>query len=47
LLMPSFGVFGVIIAALTSAAFEIVLLRNSIKSMFQFRFNSSRLSERP
>jgi len=39
LLMPSFGVFGVIIAALTSAAFEIVLLRNSIKSMFQFRFN--------
>ena len=39
LLMPSFGVFGVIIAALTSAALEIVLLRTSIKDMFQFRFN--------
>ena len=39
LLMPSFGVFGVIIAALISAALEIVLLRNSIRDMFQFRFN--------
>jgi O-antigen/teichoic acid export membrane protein len=39
LLMPSFGVFGVIIAALTSAALEIILLRNSIKDMFRFRFN--------
>jgi O-antigen/teichoic acid export membrane protein len=39
LLMPSFGVFGVIMAALTSAAFETVLLRNSIKEMFKFRFN--------
>ena len=39
LLMPSFGVFGVIIAALISAALEIVLLRNGIKDMFQFRFN--------
>lgn len=39
LLMPSFGVFGVIMAALTSAAFESILLRNSIKGMFQFRFN--------
>ncbi len=39
LLMPSFGVFGVITAALISAALEIVLLRNSIKDMFQFRFN--------
>jgi O-antigen/teichoic acid export membrane protein len=38
-LMPSFGVFGVIIAALTSAVFEIILLRNGIKDMFHFRFN--------
>ena len=39
LLMPSFGVLGVIIAALTSAALEIILLRNGIKDMFRFRFN--------
>lgn len=39
LLMPSFGVFGVIAASLFSAALEIVLLRNSIGNMFRFRFN--------
>jgi len=39
LLMASFGVFGVIIAALTAAALEIVLLRYGIKDMFLFRFN--------
>jgi O-antigen/teichoic acid export membrane protein len=38
-LMPSHGVFGVIAAALISAALEIFLLRNSIKQMFHFRFN--------
>ena len=47
LLMPSFGVFGVIIAALTSAALEIVLLRTSIKGMFQFRFNFFKIVAAP
>ena len=39
LLMPSYGVFGVIAAGLISAAIEIVFLRNSIGQLFQFRFN--------
>jgi hypothetical protein len=39
LLMPSLKLYGVIIAALVSAALEVVLLRVSIKGMFRFRFN--------
>ena len=38
-LMPSLKIYGVIAASLVSSAFEIVLLRSSIKDMFQFRFN--------
>ena len=38
-LMPSYGVYGVIIAALISSNLEIILLRTRIKHMFQFRFN--------
>jgi len=47
LLMPTFGVFGVIIAALTSAALEIVLLRTSIRDMFKFRFNFFKIVAAP
>ena len=47
LLMPTFGVFGVIIAALTSAALEIVLLRTSIRDMFMFRFNFFKIVAAP
>lgn len=39
LLMPHLQIYGVIIASLLSAAFEIVLLRQGIKKTFDFRFN--------
>ncbi len=38
-LMPSMKIYGVIVAGLVSSALEVVLLRTSIRDMFQFRFN--------
>ena len=38
-LMPSMQIYGVIVASLVSAGLEIIMLRHSIKNMFQFRFN--------
>jgi O-antigen/teichoic acid export membrane protein len=38
-LMTRFGIYGVIIASLTSALIEIVLLHRNIRTKFQFRFN--------
>jgi O-antigen/teichoic acid export membrane protein len=38
-LMADLQIYGVVVASLIGAALEIVLLRTSIKHMFQFRFN--------
>jgi O-antigen/teichoic acid export membrane protein len=38
-LMPVLHIYGVIVASLASAAIEIVLLQQNIKSMFRFNYN--------
>ena len=39
LLMPTMGIYGVVVGSLASAAIEIVLLQVNIKAMFRFKFN--------